>query len=183
MTVGEYMALRGRVALKAKECKCLGLPYPLVKGWKSTPLTCSLADVDALLIKANAGPPLRGLPKKTRRKIEKINNDLRKGAKLLAGKTRRGLPSLREQQSSDDFYKSPEWLALRYRVLATYQRKCMCCGRTPDETGSSLHVDHIIPRSLDRHKELDFNNCQLLCRDCNLGKSNRDTTDWRPTQP
>jgi X-X-X-Leu-X-X-Gly heptad repeat protein len=43
----------------------------------------------------------------------------------------------------------------------------------------ALHVDHIKPRSLYPARALDPENLQVLCRDCNLGKSNKDATDWR----
>ena len=73
------------------------------------------------------------------------------------------------------FYKTREWLELRYKVLKTYGRKCMCCGTT---TGQ-MHVDHIKPRSKYPELSLIFTNLQVLCHDCNIGKSNKDQTDWR----
>lgn len=78
-----------------------------------------------------------------------------------------------------DFYRSREWLELRYRVLRVYKAKCMCCGRTPHEHGIIVHVDHIKPRSKYPKLELDFDNMQVLCAACNCGKSNIDNTDWR----
>jgi len=77
------------------------------------------------------------------------------------------------------FYKSREWLELRYRVLRIYQAKCMCCGRTPHEHGIVVNVDHIKPRSKYPELELDFDNMQILCRACNCGKSNIDNTNWK----
>ena len=73
------------------------------------------------------------------------------------------------------FYDSREWRALRYRVFARDGRVCAVCGRKNIE----LHVDHIKPRSLFPDLELEINNLQILCKDCNLGKSNLDQTDWR----
>jgi len=81
--------------------------------------------------------------------------------------------------ASNKFYKSEEWLQLRYRVLSIFQAKCMCCGRTPSEHGIVVHVDHIKPRSKYPELELDINNMQILCAACNLGKSNLDNTNWR----
>lgn len=45
--------------------------------------------------------------------------------------------------------------------------------------GVKLHVDHIKPKSLFLHLAYDLNNLQVLCEDCNMGKSNKDDTDWR----
>src|SRR5690606_21842035 len=78
----------------------------------------------------------------------------------------------------DDFFDSREWRELRYQVLKHYGRKCMLCGCTSGE----MHVDHIKPRSKYPELALEFTNLQVLCRPCNLGKSNWDETDWRPPQ-
>ena len=86
----------------------------------------------------------------------------------------------RKASVSLDFYSTPEWRRLRYQVLRIHQAKCMCCGRSPKDHGVVLHVDHIKPRSKHPHLELDLNNLQVLCEDCNLGKLNQDETDWRP---
>lgn len=76
------------------------------------------------------------------------------------------------------FYQTDEWRALRYQALRRYGGSCQCCGRKPPLI--VLHVDHIKPRSKYPELELDINNLQVLCEDCNLGKSNKDETDWRP---
>lgn len=78
-----------------------------------------------------------------------------------------------------DFFMFPEWQSARYSALMKSDGKCSLCGRDPIRHGVTLHVDHIVPRSKDRARELDENNLQVLCEDCNLGKGNRDDTDWR----
>lgn len=75
----------------------------------------------------------------------------------------------------DSFYQSREWLELRFDALKKYGRICALCRSTEKR----LHVDHIKPRSLHPELELDLNNLQVLCKECNLGKSNRDDTDFR----
>ncbi|MHA1289185.1 MAG: HNH endonuclease [Candidatus Thorarchaeota archaeon] len=40
-----------------------------------------------------------------------------------------------------------------------------------------MQVDHIAPRCKGGTNDLD--NLQTLCRDCSLGKGNRDDTDFR----
>lgn len=76
------------------------------------------------------------------------------------------------------FYLSMEWRVLRYKALIHYGRKCMLCNATNKE----LHVDHIKPISHFPELKLDFNNLQILCKDCNLGKSNKDISDFRPEE-
>jgi 5-methylcytosine-specific restriction endonuclease McrA len=78
-----------------------------------------------------------------------------------------------------NFYDSPEWLRLRYEAFERYGNKCNCCGATYQSCGKPLHVDHIKPRSLFPELELTIENIQILCHDCNIGKSNRFSTDWR----
>lgn len=68
------------------------------------------------------------------------------------------------------FYESREWRELRYRVLRKSAFKCAACGAKGEST--ILHVDHVKPRSKHPELELDEANLQVLCEDCNLGKSN-----------
>lgn len=79
---------------------------------------------------------------------------------------------------SADFYESREWLDLRYRVLKKHNGCCKLCGcrATPD---NPIQVDHIKPRSKHPELELAESNMQVLCKACNMGKSNKDKTDWR----
>jgi 5-methylcytosine-specific restriction endonuclease McrA len=80
--------------------------------------------------------------------------------------------------SVDPFYESREWLAVRYQALMRYGARCMCCGATRRDN-AIIQVDHIKPRSRYPALALDIDNLQILCRDCNMGKSNTDATDWR----
>jgi len=65
-------------------------------------------------------------------------------------------------------YDSKQWRELRYKTLRKYGFRCMACKTSESE----LHVDHIKPHS--KYPELAFieSNLQVLCKDCNLGKSN-----------
>jgi 5-methylcytosine-specific restriction endonuclease McrA len=80
--------------------------------------------------------------------------------------------------AQEQFLKSDEWRKLRYKILLRGGGKCQLCGRTAHD-GVKLHVDHIIPLSRDWSRRLDPNNLQILCEDCNIGKGNQDSTDWR----
>lgn len=83
---------------------------------------------------------------------------------------------------SQDFYSSDEWRKLRYRVIRKYKATCMACGRNYRTHKVVIHVDHIKPRSKYPHLALVFENMQVLCEDCNLGKGNTDSIDWRPDE-
>ena len=83
----------------------------------------------------------------------------------------------RTYKNNDDFYNSREWMDVRYKALQLHGRQCLCCGAKAP--GVELHVDHIKPRSKYPELELDINNLQVLCKACNLGKSNRDCNDYR----
>jgi len=83
----------------------------------------------------------------------------------------------RKQRKQVTFYESKEWRELRYQALKLHGRQCLCCGQKAPNV--ELHVDHIKPRSKFPELELDINNLQVLCKDCNLGKSNYDCIDYR----
>lgn len=81
-------------------------------------------------------------------------------------------------EDKEKFYRSRAWQRLRYDALRKYKSTCCCCGRRAKD-GYEMHVDHIVPLSVDWRKRLDPNNVQVLCADCNRAKSNLDSTDFR----
>jgi len=76
---------------------------------------------------------------------------------------------------SEKFYTSPRWRRLRIRVLKKYGRECMACGIIDGE----MHVDHIKPKSKYPELALSISNLQVLCKECNFGKSNKYNYDFR----
>lgn len=100
--------------------------------------------------------------------------------KKKKGGSRAKKKKLISRMDSNSFYVSDEWRKLRVRVLQKYGCRCMMCGRNPKEDGVKIHVDHIKPLSKHPKLALVFENLQILCEDCNLGKSNLYETDWRP---
>jgi hypothetical protein len=63
-------------------------------------------------------------------------------------------------------------VSMRYDVLKRGCFRCAKCGRSPaTESGVQLQVDHVIPWS--RGGETVLENLQVLCAECNSGKSNR----------
>jgi len=82
----------------------------------------------------------------------------------------------------ESFYQSEAWREARYKALRHSDGRCQLCGRSKRADGVILHVDHIKPRSRFPELALDVANLQVLCEDCNLGKGNSDTVDWRGPQ-
>jgi len=78
---------------------------------------------------------------------------------------------------ANKFYESKEWQSLRYKVLKNHGNRCFCCGRSPKDR-VVIHVDHILPRSIYPEHALRYSNMQVLCKECNLAKSNTDETSW-----
>lgn len=83
-----------------------------------------------------------------------------------------------ERIYSKSFHTSRKWQELRYKVFKKYGKICMCCN----SSDGRMHVDHIKPRSKYPELALNMSNLQVLCEACNLGKSNKDETDWRTSK-
>lgn len=113
--------------------------------------------------------------KEVREKLEEITNKFLEKKKEKQEKR----PFTKEEYiiKANEFYKSRDWRKVRYEVLREQKGRCQCCGRSAKD-GVILHVDHIIPLSKDWSKRLDKNNLQVLCEDCNEGKSNTDSIRW-----
>lgn len=85
--------------------------------------------------------------------------------------------SNRKKHRINKFYRTPEWIKLRYQILRLFGQVCMCCGATSEH--KRIMVDHVRPRSLYPDLALDPRNMQVLCEDCNAGKGWDDESDWR----
>lgn len=83
-----------------------------------------------------------------------------------------------EFRKTKEFLSTFEWRRVRMDALETYGAKCMCCGATKS-TGVIMNVDHIKPRKTHPELALTISNLQILCSDCNHGKGNKYSTDWR----
>lgn len=58
--------------------------------------------------------------------------------------------------------------SLRFEILKRDNYRCQMCGVTAKD-GAALEIDHIMPVS--KGGTNDAGNLQVLCRDCNAGKS------------
>lgn len=64
--------------------------------------------------------------------------------------------------------RKPMKPSLRFSILKRDDYRCQMCGVTAKD-GAKLEVDHIVPVAKDGSNDAD--NLQVLCRDCNAGKS------------
>lgn len=84
----------------------------------------------------------------------------------------------------DKFLLSYEWAVARQEALRLAKirmggkLRCEACWRGPEDH-VTLCVDHIKNRRDHPQLALDQGNLQVLCSQCNWGKSNRHSTDWR----
>ena len=58
--------------------------------------------------------------------------------------------------------------SIRFKVMKRDNYRCQLCGALASE-GATLEIDHIVPISKGGNN--DEENLQVLCRDCNSGKS------------
>lgn len=156
----------------------------VVKKYKC--ITCQKTLFDSSLDKINEHLESHGRPKVQSLESSKIDNLIlvRLARKRAAEKVKQKIKIVHKKKKKFkkqvvySFYDSNEWLDARYFTLKKYGRNCACCG----ETEGQMHVDHIIPRSIRPDLELEASNLQVLCRACNLGKSNKDSTNFINTK-
>lgn len=104
--------------------------------------------------------------------------DAKREEKLRRKREAAALVTDTNRAKSDQFYRSIEWMRLRYRALRRDRGRCQYCGRSAKD-GVVLHVDHIKPKSRFPKLALVLSNLQVLCASCNYGKGAHDQTDWR----
>jgi hypothetical protein len=104
--------------------------------------------------------------------------DKHKGVMLEVISANKNKLPKKSKQAKSSFLESYAWRKTRMQALLKYGPKCMCCGATP-QTGAVINVDHIKPRLTHPELALDLDNLQVLCSECNHGKGNWDSTDWR----
>ena len=50
---------------------------------------------------------------------------------------------------------------------------CGYCGKNGKVMHEKFHIDHFVPKSLDKNRENDYYNLVLACPKCNISKSNK----------
>ena len=71
--------------------------------------------------------------------------------------------------SGDPWYHTPQWKALRLKVLRRDAYRCTFCGELllgKARGGKSPVVDHIITRKEAPHLALELGNLRVLCQPC-----------------
>lgn len=74
-----------------------------------------------------------------------------------------------------------KWIRLRNTILKYHGFSCMKCGITPPSR-RWVHIDHIKPVSLYPTLKYSLSNLQVLCKECNISKSNKYIADYRPEE-
>lgn len=166
------------------QCQALGEGWKPAKGWIERAIE---ADHTPAAIERFIAAATRRANKVERAVMREQRRDEKRAGKVaaLAAKLAKPTHSAKPHKVSAEFATSPDflgsfqWRKLRMQVLKHYGAKCMCCGATP-EHGAVMNVDHIKPRKTHPKLALDFDNLQVLCGECNHGKGNWDSTDFRP---
>lgn len=99
--------------------------------------------------------------------LEEKFNKLKKENDLLYPSQKEEKKKTRKTNSE----RSKLTAGLRYDIFRRDNFRCQICGRSAQDEGVILHVDHIIP--ISKGGKTEWDNLQTLCQDCNLGKSNK----------
>jgi 5-methylcytosine-specific restriction endonuclease McrA len=180
--IREFMTIRG--GYTQLTTRILGRISPSMKGWKYGSIGKELSDESLLKIRKDVARRNRKLAKRTEAHKENMTNREKKRknkVSILPVKTKVAkikVDIYDGDVNSSEFLQSYEWRSIRMRVLKRDGARCCCCGASA-KTGAVVNVDHIKPRRKYPKLALDLNNLQVLCADCNHGKGNWDTTDWR----
>lgn len=185
MNIRDYFAARNFRKPKHAEIVVFGLPQPLPVGWISMDGTAEVTPAMLHRIKTfhlsskpakDHGVTVRQVSEKKQKKKRAHLKDAKPAAApVLAGRFVVEGADVR----STEFLRTWAWRELRYATIKRYGPVCQCCGATAKTSGEPIQVDHIKPRSLFPELALDSENTQVMCGPCNMGKSNKDFTDWR----
>jgi 5-methylcytosine-specific restriction protein A len=67
------------------------------------------------------------------------------------------------------WYRTPQWKALRARVMREQAYRCAVCGQVV----AALEVDHIVKHDFDHRRFWDRAKLQAICRSCH-GRKTRE---------
>ena len=75
----------------------------------------------------------------------------------------------KRDKEANEFYMNKTWKHLSAGMKQQALFTCECCGRTSTTKGYIV-VDHIIPRKIDKRKQLDKTNLWVICKRCHWYK-------------
>lgn len=73
-------------------------------------------------------------------------------------------------KEANRFYHTQAWRIISRQIKQHAYFTCQCCDRTYDKP-NYLIVDHIVPRRIDKRRQLDRTNLWLLCKRCHYWKT------------
>jgi 5-methylcytosine-specific restriction endonuclease McrA len=170
-----------------------GVPWPPPKGWRRTildhgiPYNHSLNIYSDAVAKRAAWREKRAAKREARKAANSVDTYRRKHLVMVTKDGHELFDNVRQHASGlarEVFYHSWEWRTLRMKVIKQFNRRCMCCGASPEDITINgapvrLVVDHIKPIANYWHLRLVPTNLQILCDECNQGKGAWDETDHR----
>ncbi|KGH98045.1 HNH endonuclease [Oenococcus oeni] len=75
----------------------------------------------------------------------------------------------KRDKEANKFYHTKAWSSLSLAMKQRANYTCECCGRTSTKQGY-LVVDHIVPRWIDKRRQLDKDNLWVICKRCHFYK-------------
>ncbi|WP_225425839.1 HNH endonuclease [Furfurilactobacillus siliginis] len=75
----------------------------------------------------------------------------------------------KRDQEANAFYHSKVWTRISKELKRQAYFTCECCGRTYDQPGY-LVVDHVVPRRVNKIRQLDTGNLWVICKRCHYWK-------------
>ncbi|WP_338209324.1 HNH endonuclease signature motif containing protein [Lactiplantibacillus paraxiangfangensis] len=75
----------------------------------------------------------------------------------------------KRDKEANQFYHTKQWSGISKSLKTQACNTCTICGHTYDKPGY-LVTDHIIPRRVDKRRQLDLNNLWVICKRCHYWK-------------
>lgn len=75
----------------------------------------------------------------------------------------------KRDKEANAFYHTKQWSSLSMQLKRQAYFTCQCCGHTYDKPGY-LITDHVIPRRVDKRRQLDVHNLWVICKRCHYWK-------------
>lgn len=76
----------------------------------------------------------------------------------------------KRDKEANAFYHSKQWTNLSQSLKRQAYFTCECCGHTYDKP-RYLITDHIVPRRIDKRKQIDRDNLWVICQECHYWKT------------